>query len=394
MTRTEYLFATEEQKQLADLARKILENELKPHLSELEEGDDGKGHFPVEIMKVLGKAGLLGIGIPKKYGGLELDCVTRCLIEEEMAKVDAGFAFAVHGTTNLQFPYIATSRIPEEEKQRWADRIMAGESFGAICFTEPQAGSDGSAIKTTAVYDEASDEYILNGLKCFASNGPIADHFIIFAWTDKTQRPSRGISAFLVEKERGVKIGSIENKMGLKLSKTSDVVLEDVRVPADHLCGVKGQAYKTFLAGMDEIRVSGMVFSLGIAQAAIDAAAEYALVRQTMGQPIIRHQGLGFLLADMQTRTDAARALLYQGARCVDAGIPLGTTSSSSKNFVSNATVQTVLDAMEVMGGYGYMKDYPVEKLVRDAKIFTIFDGTTEINKMVIARQLEKKYGK
>lgn len=392
MTRVEYPFATAEQKQLAELAGKILENELKPRLSELEEGDEGKGHFPMDVYQTLGKAGFLGMAIPKKYGGLELDCVTRCLIEEEMAKVDAGFAFAVHGTSNLQFPYIVSSRLSEEEKQRWADRIMAGEALGAICFTEPQAGSDASAIKTTAVYDPETDEYVINGLKCFASNGPIADHFIIFAWTDKTQRPSRGISAFLVERERGVKTGSIENKMGLKLSKTSDIVLEDVRVPADHLCGKEGAAYKTFLAGMDEIRVSGMVFSLGIAQAAIDAACEYALVRQTMGQPIIRHQGLGFLLADMQTRTDAARALLYQGARCVDAGIPLGTTSSSSKNFVSNATVQTVLDAMEVMGGYGYMKDYPVEKLVRDAKIFTIFDGTTEINKMVIARMLEKKY--
>ncbi len=392
MTRVEYPFATKEQIQLAEQARIILENELKPHLEELEAGDDGKGHFPVEVAKILADAGYLGIAIPEEYGGLGLDCVTRCLIEEEMSKVDAGFTFAIHGASNLQFPYIAKSSIPEEEKKKWAERIMSGESFGAICFTEPQAGSDASAIKTTAVYDEAADEYILNGLKCFASNGPIADHFVIFAWTDKTQRPSRGISAFLVEKDRGVKIGSIENKLGLKMSKTSEVVLEDVRVPADHLCGVPGRAYKMFLEGMDEIRVSGMVFSLGIAQAAIDEAVEYAKVRETMGKPIIRHQGLGFLLAEMQTRTDASRALLYQGARCIDEGIPLGTTSSSSKNFVSNSTVQTVIDAMEVLGGYGYMKDYPIEKLVRDAKIFTIFDGTTEINKMVIARQLEAKY--
>lgn len=392
MTRVEYPFATKEQIQIAEQARIILEKELKPHLEELEEGDGGKGHFPVEVAKILADAGYLGITIPKKYGGLELDCVTRCLIEEEMSKIDAGFTFAVHGTSNLQFPYIAKSGLSEEEKQQWADRIMAGESFGAICFTEPQAGSDASAITTTAVYDEATDEYVLNGLKCFASNGPIADHFIIFAWTDRTQKPSRGISAFLVEKERGVKIGSIESKLGLRMSKTSEVVLEDVRVPADHMCGEPGRAYKMFLEGMDEIRVSGMVFSLGIAQAAMDAAVEYAKVRETMGKPIIRHQGLGFLLAEMQTRTDASRALLYQGARCIDAGIPLGTTSSSSKNFVANSTVQTVIDAMEVFGGYGYMKDYPIEKLVRDAKIFTIFDGTTEINKMVIARQLEAKY--
>ena len=309
-----------------------------------------------------------------------------------MSKVDAGFAVAIHGTSNLQFPYIMRSGLPEEKKQEWADRIMSGESFGAICFTESMAGSDASAIKTTAVFDEAAQEWVLNGVKCFASNGPIADHFVIFAWTDKTQKPGSGISAFFVEKERGVEIGTIENKLGLKMSKTSEVILNDVRVPADHLCGELGTGYKQFLSGMDEVRITGMIFSLGIAQAAVDAAVEYAKTRKTMGQPIIRHQGLGFLLAEMQTRTDASRAILYQGARCLDEGLPLGTISSSSKNFVANSTVQTVIDAMEVFGGYGYVKDYPVEKLVRDAKIFTIFDGTTEINKMVIARQLEKKY--
>lgn len=392
MSRVEYPFATEEQKELADLARTILEKELAPHIEELEAGDGGKGHFPVEVAKVLGEAGFLGITIPEEYGGLGLDCVTRCLIEEEMAKVDAGFAFAIHGTSNLQFPYIAKSGIPEEKKQEWAQRIMTGESFGAICFTESMAGSDASAIRTTAVFDEKTQEWVLNGVKCFASNGPIADHFIIFAWTDKSKKPGAGISAFLVEKERGVEIGSIENKLGLKMSKTSEVILDDVRVPADHLCGELGTGYKQFLSGMDEVRVTGMIFSLGIAQAAVDAAVAYAKSRETMGQPIIRHQGLGFLLAEMQTRTDASRAILYEGARCLDEGLPLGTISSSSKNFVANSTVQTVIDAMEVFGGYGYIKDYPVEKLVRDAKIFTIFDGTTEINKMVIARQLEKKY--
>ena len=392
MSKVEYVFATDEQRELADQARIILEKELKPHIEELEAGDGGKGHFPVEVAKILGEAGYLGITIPEQYGGLGLDCVTRCLIEEEMAKVDAGFAFAIHGTSNLQFPYIMRSGLPEEKKQEWADRIMSGESFGAICFTEPNAGSDASAIKTTAVFDESTKEWVINGLKCFASNGPIADHFVVFAWTDKTQRPGKGISAFFIEKERGVQIGTIENKLGIKMSKTSEVVLDNVRVPEDHLCGELGSGYKQFLSGMDEVRVSGMVFSLGIAQAAIDEAVAYAKSRQTMGKPIIQHQGLGFLLADMQIRTDVSRAILYQGARCVDEGIPLGTTSSSSKNFVSNSTVQTVIDAMEVFGGYGYMKDYPIEKLLRDAKIFTIFDGTTEINKMVIARQLDKKY--
>lgn len=392
MSKVEYVFATSEQIELAEQARIILEKELAPHIEELEAGDGGKGHFPMEVAKILADAGYLGITIPEEWGGLGLDCVTRCLIEEEMSKVDAGFTFAIHGASNLSFPYIERSGIPKEKKQEWADRIIAGESFGATCFTEPNAGSDAAAIKTTAVFDEKTREWVINGLKCFASNGPIADHFIVSAWTDKTQRPGKGISVFLIEKERGVQVGTIENKLGIKMSKTSEIVLDNVRVPEDHLCGELGSGYKQFLSGMDEVRVTGMVFSLGIAQRAVDEAVAYAKTRETMGKPIIQHQGLGFLLAEMQIRTDVSRAILYQGARCIDEGRPLGTTGSASKNFVSNSTVQTVLDAMEVFGGYGYMKDYPIEKLVRDAKIFTIFDGTTEINKMVIARMLEKKY--
>lgn len=391
MHRVEYVFATEEQRQLADDARKILEKELKPYLHEWESANEGKGQFPVEVAKTLARAGYLGLNIPKAFGGLELDVVTRCLIEEEMSKIDAGFTFAVHGVSCLQFPFLMQTTIPDETKQMWADRIMAGESFGATCFTEASAGSDASAIRTTAVFDETTREWVINGTKCFVSNGPIADHFIVYAWTDKTKSAGKGITAFFVEKERGPKVGAIENKLGLKLSMTSEIIFEDVRVPEDHVCGEVGTGFKQFMQEMDEVRVTGMIFSLGIAQAAVDYAVDYAKTRTTFGKPIIKHQGLAFLLADMQIRTDAARALLYQGARCLKEGIALGTISSSSKVTVSDNTVQTVMDAMEVFGGYGYMKDYPIEKLVRDAKIFTIFDGTTEIQKMVIGRMLEKK---
>lgn len=392
MHQVEYAFATEEQRQLADDARKILEKELEPYLHEWESANDGKGEFPVSVAKTLARAGYLGLNIPEEYGGLHLDAVTRCLIEEEMAKIDAGFTFAIHGVSCLQFPFIMKTKIPEEEKQRWASRIMAGESFGATCFTEPSAGSDAAAIRTSAVYDEETHEWVINGTKCFVSNGPIADHFIVYAWTDKSKSAGKGITAFFVEKERGPRVGGIENKLGLKLSMTSEIIFDNVRVPEDHVCGELGTGFKQFMREMDEVRVTGMIFSLGIAQAAIDHAVAYAKTRQTFKKPIIQHQGLAFLLADMQIRTDAARALLYEGARCVDAGIPLGTRSSSSKVVVSDNTVQTVIDAMEVLGGYGYMKDYPIEKLLRDAKIFTIFDGTTEIQKMVVSRLLEKKY--
>ena len=392
MKKIEYAFATDEQRSLAADARKILEKELQPHIAEYERANGGKGQFPVEVAKILGEAGYLGMNIPEAYGGLELDCVTRCLIEEEMSKIDAGFTFAIHGASSLSFPYIANTKIPEADKQAWAERLMTGESFGATCFTEPSAGSDAAAIRTTAVYDEATHEWVLNGTKCFVSNGPIADHFIVSAWTDKTKSAGKGISCFFVEKERGVQVGSIENKLGLKLSMTSDIIFDNVRIPEDHVCGEIGTGFKQFMRNMDEVRVTGMVFSLGIAQAAIDYAVQYAKQRITFGKPIIQHQGLAFLLAQMQIRTDASRAILYEGCRCIDAGIPLGTRSSSSKYTVSNNTVQTVLDAMEVFGGYGYMKDYPIEKLVRDAKIFTIFDGTSEIQQLVVSRLLDKKY--
>lgn len=388
----EYRFATEEQIGLAMDARRIMEKELKPRIEDLEHGNDGKGEFPVDVMKTMAQAGYFAMDIPEKWGGLGLDTVTQCIIQEEMSKVDAGFTFNLNGA-GMNWEYIENSHIPEADKQAWADKMLAGEATGAFCFTEPQAGSDAAAIRTTAVQD--GDEWVINGNKCFVTNGPLADYFIVAAWTDKSVSAGKGVTLFFVEKERGVQVGSMENKMGIKLSVTSDIIFDNVRVPSDHIVGEIGGGFKEFMRHMDLVRVKGMIYALGIAQAAIDYAAEYATTRNAFGKPIIKHQGLAFLLADMQIRTEASRAILYEGARLYDEGRPLDSMlASASKVFVSENAVQTALDAVQVLGGYGFMKDYPVEKLVRDSKIFTIFDGTTQIQKEVIGRALAKKYAK
>ena len=384
-----YPFATEEQKELANMARMILEKELAPRLHDLERANNGKGEYPVDVHKTLAEAGYTSILVPEKYGGLGFDNVTKCLIYEEMAKVDAGFTFNFNGAI-ANFKYIEASHISEDEKQFWADRYIAGEAFGANYITEPGAGSDAASMQTTAVKD--GNEWVINGRKCFVTDGAIADHFIVFAWTDKTQSAGKGISAFFVEKNRGVEVGGVEDKMGIKLSCTADIIFDNVRIPEDHLIGEEGRGFKLAMADLDMARICGMVYCLGISQFAIDQAVKYAKVRKQFGKRIIDHEGLAFLLADMQIRTDASRALLYQSARCLDEGKSIGSLSSSTKVTVSENCVQTAIDGIQVFGGYGYMKDYPMEKLLRDAKIFTIFDGTNQIQKMLIGRYLDKKY--
>mgnify|MGYP000855898643 CR=1 FL=1 len=389
-----YKFATDEQRQLADGARLILEKELKPRIEEIEK----TGGFPRDVVKSLADAGYSSISIPERWGGLGFDNRTQAIIYEEMAQIDAGFSFsyALAAKPSLVLEYTGISK---EEKQKWFDRTMAGEVIWATALTEPDAGSDTRAIRATAVQD--GNEWVLNGTKCFITNGGVADVFVVSAYYDKS-KGSAGIGQFVVEKERGVKIGKIEDKMGLKLSVTAEVILEDVRVPLSHMVGsifmMDPKAAKELpkvemgnkgvLAQLADARITTMVHSLGIGQAALDHAVEYAKVRRTFGSRIIDHQGLGFLIADMQMKVDAARALLYYSIDCLDAGLDTGTLSPSTKVFISDNMMQVALDAIQVMGGYGYMKEYPVEKLARDAKIFAIFEGTNEINKMVSVRTL------
>ena len=381
-----YLFATDEQRELANGVRQILDNELAPRIEELEHGDNGLGEFPMDVLRTLADAGYYGMNIPEEYGGLGFDLMTQAIIMEEMSQVEAGFAFSCFNGGNF-FPFILQTGMSREEKQKWADRILSGDAVGCFALTEPQAGSDAAAIRTTAVRD--GDEWVLNGTKCFISNAPIADHFFIVAWTDKSQGPGKGITLFFVEKDRGVQIGKKERKMGLKLSCTSDVILEDVRVPADHVVGEVGAGFGNALNMLNEDgRIFDSVTALGIAQSALDKAIAYARERRQFGKRIIDHQGLGFLISDMQARTESSRALLYQTIEAVCRKMPTGHLTSSVKIVVTDNAMQTATDAVQVFGGYGYSAEYPVEKLMRDAKICQIFGGTNQIQRMIVARDL------
>ena len=376
------LLLSDEQRDLAQTAAQIVRTELAPRVAEL----DRSGEFPHDVMDTLREAGFYGMGIPEEYGGLGLDAVTQMAIYEEIAKVDAGFSFNF-ALASGEFSIFEEPDVSEDMRRYYAEKILGG-SICSFCLTEAQAGSDASNIRTTA--QRVGDEYVLNGTKCFITNGALADLFIVFAYTDKSKGP-KGISAFLVEKEQGVQVGKTEDKMGLKLSVTSEIILEDVHIPADRLIGREGRGFLYAMRALEKARVTSMVHALGIAQSAMDIALEYAKVRTTFGKPIIQHQGLGFLLAEMQKRVDAARAMLYYSATALDRGFPLGTLSPSTKIFVSETAMSVTTDAVQVLGGYGYMREYPLEKLMRDAKVFSIFEGTNQINLMVSAGMLERK---
>lgn len=383
-----YLFATQEQKELADGARLIVEKELEPRISEFEEADGGLGVYPKEVHQVLTDAGYFAAGIPEKWGGIGLDLTTQVMIIEEMGKVDAGFAFSFAGS-GCYWDRIEATTMPDEEKQAWADKILSGAQ-GCFCLTESEAGSDAKAIKTSAVFDEKTNEWVINGTKCFASNAPVSDYFITFAWTDKSKRASQGVTAFFVEKDRGVQIGRKENKMGLHLSETADVIFEDVRVPADHVIGEVGKGFGYALGG---IAGSGSLVNcapiVGMAQRALDEAVEYAKVRRQFGKRIIDHEGVGFLIADMQMKVSACRALLYDSVRANEMGIKQDISLDiQNKCYISDAVFEVCNAAIQVLGGYGYMHEYPVERYMRNARIFQIFGGTNQIKRKNLAKAI------
>jgi len=379
-----YLFATEEQRDLADSARFIVEKELKDRIEEYESSDNGLGTYPRDVHNILVESGYFATNIPEEWGGLGLDLTTQVMIIEEIAKVDAGFAFSFAGS-GCYWDRIEATGMPQEEKQMWAEKILSG-TMGCFALTESDAGSDAAAMRTTAVRD--GDEWVINGTKCFASNAPCADYFIIFAWTDKSKRASEGVTAFFVEKDRGVKIGKKENKMGLHLSETAEVVLEDVRVPNDHIVGSEGMGFKLALGG---IAGAGSLVNcaplVGLGQAAIDTAVDYAKQRRQFGKRIIDHQGVGFMIADMMMRESACRAMLYDAVRAVEQHVDQKISLDlMTKCYISENVFKICDDAIQVLGGYGYMKDYPVERYMRNARIFRIFGGTNQIKKKNIMK--------
>lgn len=382
-----YVLANEEQKEFGESVHKIVEKELKPHIEEYESADGGLGAYPREVHDKLVEAGYFAVTVPEEYGGLGLDSVTEAVILEQIGEVDGGFAFAF-ASAYAQWPNILKTHMADGEKRAWISKVLGG-SIGAFGLTEANAGSDPAAMRTTAVYDETADEWVLNGSKCFCSGASNADYFVVMAWTDKSQRPSRGITAFFVEKERGVQISKKENKMGLHLSETAEILFEDLRVPASH---VIGEVNRGFGAALTTLKATSAICNccpvLGTAQEALDTAVEYAKTRRQFGKRIIDHQGVGFMLADMSMKVAASRAMLYQFLQAVDQDADDQNLSLMIKCYVTDRCFEVCNDAIQVLGGYGYMRDYPVERYMRNARIFQIFGGTNQIKRKNLAKAI------
>ena len=377
-----YLLITREQKELTALMRQIAQKVLEPLCSEMDE----KSEFPFSVFHKLCDAGLYGLQIPEKYGGMGLDYQTMVMLHEELGKVDAGFAFAFFiscSNSNAVF-HNSTS---DEQKQYLADRMLKDHALVSICITEPGAGSDAAAIATT--YTKDGDEYVLNGTKCFISGAANADIFIVVASGDRT-KGNKGLSLFMVDRKYGVRTGKHEDKLGIRMSDTCEVIFDDVRIPVSCMIGEEFKGFKYIMQYLEKVRFTTMSCGLGGAQAAFDYAVQYAKTRIQFGKPIMANQGISFKLAEMQARLHAARAVLQYAARVADEGLPLSDLSPSAKIISSDTAVWVCHQALQVLGGYGYMKEYPIERHLRNSRIFQIFEGTNEIQKVVISGILSK----
>ncbi|MDZ7336494.1 MAG: acyl-CoA dehydrogenase [candidate division KSB1 bacterium] len=374
---------TDEQIMVRDSIRDFAKQRLAP----LAEKADQEGVMDVEIIKELAELGYCGICIPSEYGGAGFDTLCYALAIEEVSKADASVGVMLSVTNSpAQLPILDFGS--ELLKKTYLPKLASGSSIGAFCLSEANAGSDAASIKTSA--DLNGDYYRLNGRKQFVTNGGIADIFIVFAVTDKSAG-SKGISAFVVEKNfPGFRIGKIENKMGLKASSTAEVILEDCRVPKQNLIGEPGQGYKIALATLDHSRIGIAAQALGIAEAAFEQALEYSKQRVQFGRPICQFQAIQFMLSDMATEIEAARYLVYHAAWRYDQKQRVSKEASMAKLFASEMAFRVVHKALQIHGGYGYMKEYPIERMYRDQRVTEIYEGTSEVQRIVIANQLLK----
>ena len=365
---------SDEHEELRRTVAEFARTEVAPVIGDYYE----RAAFPYEIVAAMGRMGLFGLPFPEDVGGMGGDYLALCLALEELARVDSSVAITLEAAVSLGAMPIYRFGTPEQQAT-WLPRLCSGEALGAFGLTEPEGGSDAGATRTTARLD--AGEWVINGTKCFASNAPNAEYFIIFAWTDKSKRASQGVSAFFVEKDRGVQLGKKENKMGLHLSETSDVILDNVRVPADHMIGEPGKGFGMALGG---ISGAGAIVNcaplLGMSQACIEQAVEYTQQRRQFGSRVVDFQAVGFMIADMEMRTQACRSMVYDALRAADEGVKTNL-DLCIKAYTSDCTMQTALDTVQVMGGYGYMKEYPAERWMRNAKIFQIFGGTNQVKR-------------
>ncbi|VBB07031.1 acyl-coa dehydrogenases signature 1 [Lucifera butyrica] len=369
---------TEEQKMMQKMVREFAEKEVAPTVAERDEASE----FSREIADAMGELGFTGICFPETYGGADGDVLSYILAVEELSRVDDGIGITLSATVSLcGWPIYAFGT--EEQKKKYLTPLAEGSKLGAFGLTEPNAGTDASAQQSVAVLD--GDHYVLNGSKIFITNGGEADIYVVFAMTDKS-RGARGISAFILEKGMpGFTFGKREHKMGIHTSLTMELVFQDVRVPKENLLGKEGEGFKIAMQTLDGGRIGVAAQALGIAQAALDHAVKYSKERVQFGKPIAANQAIAFMLADMATKVDAARLLVYRAAYLKDKGLPYAKEAAMAKLFASDAAMAVTTDAVQIFGGYGYSREYPVERLMRNAKITQIYEGTNQVQRMVIS---------
>ncbi len=370
-----------EQKMILKMVREFAENELKPIASEIEQEEE----FPWEIIKRMGKLGLMGLTIPKEYGGSGVDSISYTIAVEEIARVcgSTAITMAAHNTLGTGQIY---AKGTEEQRRKYVVPLAKGEKLGAWALTEPSAGSDAGAVQTTAILDK--DEWVINGTKLFITNGRIADILTVMASTDRS-KGSRGISAFIVEKGTpGFSTGTDEDKLGLRASVTSELVFENCHIPAENIIGREGKGFVDALILLDSGRISIGAMAVGLAQAALEESIKYAKEREQFGRPIAKFQAIQWMIAEMGTQIEAARFLVYKAANLKDHNKKFTKEAAIAKLYASEVGMRAATKAIQIHGGYGYTKDYPVERFFRDIRLCEIGEGTSEIQRLVIAREL------
>jgi butyryl-CoA dehydrogenase len=373
---------TEDQKLIKKMVREFAESEVAPIAAEI----DREHRFPAETVKRMGELGLMGMTIPEEYEGTAGDNVSYIIAVEELARVCAshGVILSVHMSV-CTYPIFSLGN--SEQKKKYLPDLCSGRKIGAFAVTEPGAGSDAAAQKTTAVKKQYN--YILNGTKIFITNGAYADTFLVLAMTDKSKGINGGATAFIVEKSfPGFKVGQVEEKMGICASSTVELIFDNMEVPSENVIGKEGEGFKVAMKALDAGRISIGAQAVGISQGALDAAIAYAKERQQFGKSISANQGIQWMLADMATRTEAARGLVYYAAALKDAGQNYGQAGAMGKLFAGETATWVANKALQIHGGIGYTKSYPAERYFRDAKITEIYEGTSEIQRIVIARNL------
>lgn len=372
---------SEEQLMIQQAARDFAQQELKPGVIERDEHQK----FPAEQVKKLGELGFLGMMVNEKYNGSGLDAISYVLVMEELSKIDAS-ASVVVSVNNSLVCYGLEAYGNEEQKEKYLKALASGEKIGAFCLSEPEAGSDATSQRTTA--EDKGDYYLLNGTKNWITNGSTASTYLVIAQTHPELR-HKGINAFIVEKGmEGFTIGPKENKLGIRGSDTHSLMFNDVKVPKENRIGEDGFGFKFAMKTLEGGRIGIAAQALGIAQGAFELATQYAKERKSFGKPISEHQAIAFKLADMATQIEAARLLVYKAAWLKDQGLPYTQAGSMAKLFASKVAMDVTVEAVQVHGGYGFVKEYHVERLMRDAKITQIYEGTSEIQKMVISREV------